>query len=202
MRTEYNQGNQKFSDKAHEAARSLVYPQLFGCEENRLHFGRASVGKGGKQQVLDGEMAIDCIVKVNVDGHPFPLEHTIQERFRRPRYRGFRDVTITTVNNASGVKSELYKMSCGLFVYGYYSEDESSFGDVIVVDVPKLIFGITMGSINYRERNNVKGQDFIAIPFDELHEAGVVIKHFQELESQAALRYTPADYPKGKTTRH
>lgn len=182
MRTEYSQGNQKFSDIAHEAARSLVYPQLFGCEENRLHFERASVGEGGKQQILDGEMAIDCIVKVDVDGHPFPLEHTIQERFRRPRYRGFRDVTITKVNNASGVKSELYKMNCGLFVYGYYSEDESSFGEVIVVDVPKFLVQLSKNAIRYTTGINTKGQEFVCIKFDELHEAGVVVQYISPPE--------------------
>jgi hypothetical protein len=185
--TKFEQHNQDFSDKAHAAAQSLVYPRLFKCDESRLTFESASVSDGGEKAILDGQMAVDRLVKVTVDGFRHPIQHTVQERFRRPGYRNYRDITITEWNHASNQPSELYKIKCGIFTYGYYYEDEQRFGDVIAVDVSAFLMAMTTGGICYAKRTNRKRQDFICVTFDELHEAGVVLAHMNETNAKPVL---------------
>lgn len=187
MYTKFDQHNQDFSDRAHVAARSLVYPRIFNCDETRLTFESASVSDGGEKAILDGQMAVDRLVKVTVSGLRQPIQHTVQERFRRPGYRNFRDVTLTEWNNASNKPSELYKIKSGIFVYGYYSEEETHFCDVIVVDVTRFLVELTNGRISYDRRRNSKGQDFICVAYEALHEAGVVISHIEEAKLQPVL---------------
>jgi hypothetical protein len=182
--TRFEQHNQDFSDKAHAASRSLVYPRLFKCEESRLKFESASVSDGGEKAILDGQMAVDRLVKVTVDGLRHPIQHTVQERFRRPGYRNFRDITITEWNHASNQPSELYKIKSGIFVYGYYYEDANSFCDVIAVDVSSFLMAMTTGCITYEKKTNRKRQDFICVTFDALHEAGVVFAHMDMAEAE------------------
>lgn len=179
MNTPFDQNNQDFSDKAHEAAQSMVYPALFKCDKDRMRFERVSVSEGGEKAILDGQMAIDRVVKVTVDGLRCPIEHIVQERFRRPQFSHFKDVTITEFNHASGQPSELYKIKSGIFVYGYYDENACRFGDILVVDVPAFMMAMTDGSIEYVKRQNRKMQDFVCVSFDDLHRAGVVVAHMK-----------------------
>lgn len=187
MYTKFEQHNQDFSDKAHAAAQSLVYPRIFKCDETKLTFESASVSDGGEKAILDGQMAVDRLVKVTVDGLRHPIQHTVQERFRRPGYSNYRDITITEWNHSSNQPSELYKIKCGIFTYGYYYENEQRFGDVIAVDVSAFLMAMTTGGIPYAKRTNRKNQDFICVTFDELHKAGVVLAHMDEAKAQPVL---------------
>lgn len=187
MYTRFEQHNQDFSDKAHAAAQSLVYPRLFKCDESSLAFDSASVSDGGEKAILDGQMAVDRLVKVTVSGLRHPIQHTVQERFRRPGYRNYRDITITEWNHASNQPSELYKIKCGIFTYGYYYEDENRFGDVIAVDVSAFLMAMTTNELAYAKKTNRKRQDFICVTFDALHEAGVVLAHIDDAKSEPVL---------------
>jgi hypothetical protein len=186
--TRFEQHNQDFSDKAHAAAQSLVYPRIFKCDESMLSFDSASVSDGGEKAILDGQMAVDRLVEVTVAGLRHPIQHTVQERFRRPGYRNYRDITITEWNHASNQPSELYKIKCGIFTYGYYYEEEKRFGDVIAVDVSAFLMAMTVGSIEYTKRTNRKKQDFICVTFDELHQAGVVLAQINEAKQEPVLQ--------------
>lgn len=177
MYTRFEQHNQDFSDKAHAAAQSLVYPKLFNCDREAMEFDRASVSDGGEKAILDGQMGVDRLVKVTVRGFRNPIEHTVQERFRRPGYRTFRDVTITEWNHASDRPSELYKIKSGIFVYGYYDDTRGVFGEVIAVDVTAFLVAMTAGRLPYGRNQNKKRQDFICVTFDALHEANLVVWH-------------------------
>ena len=177
MYTRFDQHNQDFSDKAHAAAQSLVYPFLFDCHENCLAFESFSVGDGGEKAVMDGQMAIDRTVKVTVQSFRRPIEHTIQERFRRPGYKAYRDLTITEWNNPTNLPSELYKIRAALIVYGYYNEELNEFGEVIVINTEAFLLSMTKREVTYTKKQNKKGQDFIAVSFDDLHAAGVVVAH-------------------------
>lgn len=188
MYTRFEQHNQDFSDKAHAAAQSLVYPKLFQCDESRLSFDSASVSDGGEKAILDGQMAVDRLVKVTVEGLRHPIQHTVQERFRRPGYRNYRDITITEWNHASNQPSELYKIKCGIFTYGYYYEEEHRFGDVIAVDVSAFLMAMTTGGVAYTKKTNRKRQDFICVTFDQLHEAGVVLAQMNEAKAEPAMQ--------------
>lgn len=187
MYTKFEQRNQDFSDTAHAAAQSLVYPRLFRCEQSRLKFESASVNDGGEKAILDGQMAVDRLIKVTVDGFRCPLEYTVQERFRRPGYSKYRDITITEWNNASNQPSELYKIKCGIFTYGYYDEHQRIFGEVIAIDVPAFQLAMTTGAIAFTKRTNRKQQDFICVTFDALFDAGVVMAHLHASNANAVL---------------
>jgi len=178
--TQFEQHNQDFSNKAHAAAQSLVYPKIFGCDKAKMSFDSASVGDGGEKAILDGQMAVDRLVKVTVSGFRHPIEYTVQERFRRPRYRAYRDITITEWNHASGKPSELYKIKCDVMTYGYYNEHENTFGEVVAIDVAAFKMALTRGEIAHDRNQNRKKQDFICIKFDDLHAAGVVMSHINK----------------------
>lgn len=183
MYTRFDQHNQDFSDKAHASAQSLVYPRIFECDEARLTFESASVSDGGEKAILDGQMAVDRLVRVYVNGLRQPIQHTVQERFRRPRYRGYRDITITEWNNKSNQPSELYKIKSGLFVYGFYDEEQIRFYDVIVFDVTRFLVELTNGRISYDKRRNSKCQDFICVAYEALHKAGVVLAQIKDAKA-------------------
>lgn len=177
MFTPFSQDNQDFSDKAHAAAQSLVYPHIFNCEKSAMEFERASVSDGGEKAILDAQMGVDRLVKVSVKGLRQPIQHTVQERFRRPAYTSYKDITVTEWNNASGLPSELYKIKSGIFVYGYFDDRKNEFGEVIAFDVTAFLVAMTAGRLPYGKRRNKKQQDFITVTFDALHEARVVVWH-------------------------
>lgn len=192
MYTPYSPQNQSFSDAAHEAAQSRVYPALLDCDRSLLSFESSSVGDGGEKAILDGQMAVDRIVSVTVSGLRGPIEHMIQERFRRPEYARFRDITITEWNHASNQKSELYKLKAGVFLYGYFHENEGSFGEVIAVNTSALLMAIGRGSVRYtKEVNRRSLQSFLCLKFDALHDAGLVAWHMKD-GSAAQLRGSEA----------
>lgn len=176
MATPFSQGNQDFSDLAHEAAQSLIYPKVFGCDRSLMAFSRASVSEGGERAILDGQMAVDRLVAVTVPGLRGPVEHMVQERFRRTKYAHYRDITITEWNCDTNQKSELYKIKAGLFLYGYFDESRGEFGEVIVINTSALLFAISTGSLNIgRPRKNERSnQTFVSFSFADLHRAGVV----------------------------
>ena len=183
MYTRFEQHNQDFSNKAHAAAQSLVYTKLFGCDQAMMAFDSASVSDGGEKAILDGQMAVDRLVRVTVSGFREPIEYTVQERFRRHRYSAYRDITITEWNHASGKPSELYKIKCDVMTYGYYHEHENTFGEVVAIDVAAFKMALTRGKISYVRKRTPKQQDFICIGFDALHAAGVVMAHLNKRQT-------------------
>jgi len=169
VRTEYEGHNADFSNAAHMAARRLIYPHVFGVDDDALQFEDTLLDGGTeRERILDGEMGVDRIVRVSTDGLHAPIVYTVQERFRRPEYSGYGDMTITEWNGASNLPSELYKINAGLFVYGYFSEERATFIDWVCVDVVRLLLNITHGSINYTSRQNRKQQTFFCFPMAEL----------------------------------
>lgn len=187
MKTKYEQHNQDFSDKAHEAAQRLVYPKVLGCRFSDIAFSSSSVRDGGTGAFLDGEMAIDRSVELTDKRFRTQLKLTFQERFRRPKYSGYKDITVTEWNHASDQPSELYKMNCQVFLYGYYHETSGRFSDVIAIDVAAFLLAIASGSLKWHRNINHKKQQFISVTFDDLHEAGVVLTHLSRAEEYAAV---------------
>ena len=177
MHTTFDQHNQDFSDKAHAAAQSLVYPALFQCDKSQLKFDSASVADGGEKAILDGQMAVDRLVDVEILKMRKPIRFTVQERFRRFSYRDYKDITLTEWNHESNLPSEFYKIKSGIFLYGYFCEISGQFGEVIAVNVTAFLMAMATGSIAYGKNQNKKRQDFLYVSFDALHDAGVVMAH-------------------------
>jgi len=174
-RTIYEPDNANFSELAHLAAQKQLYPSIFKQPFSALVFISATSSINQKINILDREMGIDRIVNVFVKGFHKSFSFTVQERFRRPEYAKYKDVTITEWNNASSSPSELYKINAGIFLYGYYDLQAKSFLDAVAIDTSKLLLLLARQQLYFRRRRNNKLQDFIAIPFDELENKGVVL---------------------------
>lgn len=83
--TPYDKPRAKRSNRAHLLARTELYPKIFKVPFENLSFDEDTLLETGeKGQVLDGQMAIDRIVRVSdISGRlrkSLPL--TVQERFR------------------------------------------------------------------------------------------------------------------------
>lgn len=172
--TVYQPENGEFSNTAHEAARRLVYPYIFNVPANCIDYESTLLGDSERSSVYDAELGIDRIANVTVNELHNPIKFVVQERFRRPKYASYRDITITEWNNASNLPSELYKISAGLFVYGYYDADKDKFIDAIAVHVSRLLHEIVTNGIKYRRNRNTKQQDFLSFTFTDLAAANCV----------------------------
>lgn len=172
--TVYEQANAFFSNRAHMAARTMLYPRIFRTPVERMAFEDTLLAMSERAQILDGEMGVDRIVRVSVYNLRAPIVFTVQERFRRPEFARYRDLTITEWNHASDLPSELYKINAGLFVYGYYDEGQSRFVDAIAINVTNLLLSIARQEVRYLTRRNKKRQTFLAFDFDSLEAAGVI----------------------------
>lgn len=181
MRTRYDVKNGKFSDRAHLAAQSQIYPKLFNVDKSKLVFETVTMQGSNdiRNRILDGEMAVDRIVKVSYTMFRRPISFTVQERFRRSSFRKFQDVTITEFNTASGQPSELYKLSGGLFVYGYYNEVYGVFEQFVCFNSSTLLFYLGRGLLeSCKMKMNEKGQTFIPVKFKVLRESGLMLYEY------------------------
>lgn len=175
MATRFELEHKAFSDRAHEAAKRLIYPRVFNAPAHTLSFQSHDVASGGNDAFLDGTLGIDKTVGVACNHLKQDLEFTVQERFREPKFAGYEDLTITEWNGATNSPSELYKIKAQLFVYGYYNEETGGFTDAIAVNIPRMLQGIGNNDLQITHGVNNKQQSFVAVKFDALLQYGAVI---------------------------
>lgn len=185
-RTLYEQTNADFSNKAHMRAMDVIYPCIFNVSREHLEFEDTQLAQSERATILDGEMGIDRIVRVRVGGLRAPLVFTVQERFRRPEFAKYQDLTVTEWNHASNLPSELYKINAGLFVYGYFDEHREIFLDAIAISVTDMLFAIATRRLNYTRRGNKKRQTFLILRFGDMEEAGIVRYRLRARRQQTA----------------
>lgn len=185
-RTLYEQDNADFSNRAHMRARDVLYPRIFNVRRERLEFEDTLLAQSERAAILDGEMGVDRIVRVTVQSLPAPLVFTVQERFRRPEFARYQDLTVTEWNHASNLPSELYKINAGLFVYGYFDECSGRFPDAIVIGVTEMLLALAQGRLRYDRRWNKKRQTFLTLRFDDMERAGIVRFRLDKTMMQAA----------------
>lgn len=172
--TPYSKDNKAFSDEAHMAARTLIYPHLFQAEAANITYEQQGEITTPRWGALDGDMSIDRIIKVSVNRLRHPVTFTVQERFRNTWYSHKQDITITEWNNNSNLPSELYKIQANLFLYAYYGM--GVFVDAICVNVTDLLMAITRQTVDFSDHPNTRtNQMFIGLKFDALHKAGLVV---------------------------
>lgn len=183
MATPFSSQQKAFSDKAHLLARHVLYPSIFNVSADKLTFeDQGDIATDARYKALDGEMAIDRLVKVTLEKFRSPLTFTVQERFRKPEYAKYRDLTITEWNTWTKRESELYKLHASLFLYGYYNELNDRFVEAICANVPALMMAIATNSIRYTHETKKNGsQTFIGLKFDDMHRAGVMQFHYRSL---------------------
>lgn len=187
--TPFSQGNKAFSDKAHLAARRLIYPALFKTDQSKLAYEDQEAITTARGGALDGDMSIDRIVKVTVNSFRHPMTFTFQERFRKPDNAWRQDITITEWNNATNLPSEFYKISANMFLYAYYNEQQNSFADAICVNVPAMMLGFALGTLKHdRSQNPRSNQPFVTVRFSELYEQRLVVYHMKAKQENVADR--------------
>lgn len=186
MKTRFDEKNKDFTDRAHEAAREQVYPHLFSGDERITDFTWTAAEERGFLKELDTQYGVDLIIHVDVPEVGVNVPVYVQERFRRPEYRHNQDITVTTVNNASGQPSELGKIAAQQFVYGYYEPRLGEIQEAVCVNVPVMLRQIIDGRLVSGSKQNEKQQDFITIPFDELKESGALSLHLDRTQSSSA----------------
>jgi len=189
-RTLYEQDNADFSNRAHMRARDVLYPRIFNVRRERLQFEDTLLAQSDRAKILDGEMGVDRIVRVTIHNLPAPLMFTVQERFRRPEFAKYQDMTVTEWNHASNSPSELYKINAGLFVYGYFDERSGRFPDAIVIGVTEMLLALAQGRLRYERRRNKKQQSFLALRFEDMEKAGIV-RYWLAREREAAPKGWP-----------
>lgn len=178
MTTPFSTQNASFTDAAHQAARTQVYPQLF-ANTNLTYERVTNVTTDARHAILDGELGIDLIVSVGIHfQHPIPF--TIQERFRKPEFQRYADLTITQWNHTTDMPSELHKLASDLFVYGYYDPNKDEIIQAIAIHGAPLKTAITTGQLHYeQEKNPRSNQTFIAITFKALYDMNLIAWSYQ-----------------------
>lgn len=169
LKTKYEVHQAGFSYRAHLAARREVYPKLFGTDN--IEYEDTTLKTGLRGEILDGEMGIDVIVRPSHPELRSNLSFYIQERFRRPSYNAYGDVTLTEFNHASGEPSELYKIAADYLVYGYFDEERTSFSDAVAVDVARLKLALQHHKISKTIQTNKKNQSFMCFTLADLEKA-------------------------------
>lgn len=180
MRTNFSSSNSAYSDKAHVAAQTQLYPHVFNTTSENIFYESVTISESQedkRKQILDGEMAVDRIVNVSIKQFPFPLSYTVQERFRKTKFKKFQDITITEYNYSSGLPSELYKLSGGLFVYGYYNDESNTIEQYVVFSSSAVLLSIASGELkmDHRGINPRSNQSFICFKFDTLRKHGLIL---------------------------
>lgn len=179
MQTPYSQDNQDFSDRAHVAAQSQVYQYALDADASSLAFRCTSLAVGEKERVLDGEMGVDRIVEVSCLSMRKPITFCVQERFRRIRYRGFKDITVTTWNTRTNQPSELYKINAGLFLYGFFDDETGEVVEWLMVNTTAMLLALSDGRLKYSTRLNARSQqEFITLDYRQLYACNSLFAYF------------------------
>ena len=171
LSTPFSRVNADFSTLAHGRACELVYPRFFGVVSDKLTVEDVT----GVHSALDTELGVDRVIRVTTQSLHQPLTFTVQERFRRPRFKGFRDITLTEWNLNSDLPSELYKIHADYFMYAYFDDTAGQFvGETVIVNVPSLKRRLGAAQIEWSRRENPRSnQVFMSLTFDELRRVGV-----------------------------
>ena len=165
MRTTFSAERMEYTKRAHLAAREQFYPAMFSHLPIRFE---DTVGT-----VRDLKYAIDCQLAVKVAGLGAPLRFSVQERWRRPTYRHFGDVSITERNLASGEPSELHKFGAQLFVYGFYDDRTARIEAAVALRAVVMLRQLALGRLEYGRRARID-QTFLTFPLTILESIGAV----------------------------
>lgn len=175
----YSRANRAFTrDAAVEAAR-VLYPAAFGTAiEIRSMDGTAD----------DHHRGIDVVVRVPCP-HPFEgyAEITVQERFRRPEFAHFRDLTMSEWDYVYDEPAELYKIEADLIAVGYFDPEAAGegwapggggLGEAVLVETARMKTALAQNRLRARRRvHKAQNRSFVTVPFDALLRAGCVFHY-------------------------
>ena len=172
-----------FSKKASAAADEEIYPRFFNRPRSSIIVESTTLESESKRhQILDGTLGIDKCLKITLTDKDYklPREFTVQERWRRPSYSSFKDITLTEWNNKSNTPSEVYKIQAWFFVYGFYDERLNQFSSVYILNVPQLFLAHDLGYIDkLSEQTNRRNQSFWPFDVEELKKHGIIVFQYE-----------------------
>lgn len=178
MPTPFSKSRHSLSKKAHSAAKSQVYPDIFRVERDKLVFEYPGMMDTDKDEIMDQKLSIDVTCRVSTTHLERPVYTTFQERWRRRKYQQFQDVTVTELNQKTGTSSEHYKISSGFHLYGYYDEDINKVLEAIAFSVPNWQMHVIQNNFNTMVNEHPTSKSrFVSYDFDELIESGVAVFH-------------------------
>lgn len=186
-RTKFDKDHKQFTEAAHARAREQVYPKLFN-QNVRIDFDNTDRGESRVDEILDMRLGVDLRLTVTSDQFNQSIPIYVQERFRKPEYRHFQDITITKFNHASGEDSEVSKLAAQWLVYGYYESVLDEIQEAVCVNVPVLARAMINGEIDYQQEQNPKRQDFITIPFSQVEQSGAMVKKINRIDGANGKR--------------
>lgn len=184
-KTSYEPQKAAFSDRAHKAARQLVYPKVFNVPYDELIFRNATFSRDVKE-AIDREIWVPHGYNQGELSFPY-LRFTVQERFRRLEFMKYKDITLTEWNRNSGYPSELYKLTALLFLYGYFEEERKGDEMVaialhhpVVINTEIMLQGIQGKKLPFTRQLNPKNQWFIGIKYKDLLNYGGAVHFYAE----------------------
>ena len=173
MRTIYEKGQADFSQAAHQAARTQLYPAMFGTKD--IRFSNVATHDSPAAQILDTKLAIDVVAWPKMNPRLCErIPYYVQERFRRPEFEKWADITITEFNHASGQPSELYKLGADLLLYGLYDQSAGEFNSAFAVDVLRAKVLVGANKLPFTLERNKKQQSFIGLRVKDLQLLGCI----------------------------
>ena len=170
--TPYSQKLQAFSDKGHACAQASIYPLIF--PNSQLQFIPLPEDQA---MTIDADMGMDRRVLVKVQSLRESFQVMVQERFRKPEWARYQDITVTEWNNNSNQPGELYKIKAEMFLYAYYDETANRFLEAIAFSVLNLKIALAQGTIPYTtpNPNSRSNQTFLCFKFDDLEKQHIAV---------------------------
>jgi hypothetical protein len=193
--TAFSGENFSFTQRAHLAAQKQFYPGLWpGADVTFIDTTKAEA---------DLVYAVDCIAEVSLPDAEArgPVKFYIQERWRRPDFKTYRDLTITEWNLRTNQPSELHKLGAQLFVYGIYDQPMDEIVSALAIDIVRMQIANVRGELKYtRQKRRGGEQSFIGIEWDHLADIDAVLHSLNAIEASKTAetmtdksRWTPEE---------
>jgi len=197
MATSHSKEKAAFAAAGHAAACKQLYPALFGKNHNVRWFDAAEWRdmphgpERDKAEVLDKELAVDALAFVqtdDVESRKWPLKLAVQERWREIDKKGYQEFTTTYERKCTRQPGELFKLSGGLFIYGYFDDVSKQIVQAVVVDWTKFQLAFLAGKFLIEKDGKLvdpiqedKKQDsmFLYVAFEKLHRLGIIIAAYE-----------------------
>lgn len=174
----YTNTETEFSNATHDALiKNNFYIKLFKNKNIKIISTTVTRKNYTKEaQMLDQNYGVDYRIIIN-DGEWNEISFTIQERFRRLKYKSYQDLTIR-YETKCGFKSELSKINADYFIYGYAEviDDIVQPNQIIVVNIPILKMAFAMNKLSYTTRMAYDGAKFITFKFSNLSKIDAMFK--------------------------
>jgi hypothetical protein len=159
--------NRRFGKRAQEKAWEKVYREYFPGDMLTRDLWRTE---------RDYEHDEDVEVEVFKSELSYPVQISVQERFRRKRYAKHRDVTIAYYDEANDEPSHLFDSHADLLLYGYYDGETDTLLETVLADMTQIKVLVARGAVDFDTRKHgEKLLHFVAISFDQLQDEGAIL---------------------------